>query len=93
MSLRDDVRWVRDAADSMLHGGLPSWPPAWTTREGEHLAMLVADLHARWFGAAMDLAGAQGESKALRAEVDAERSTNERLTAEVEALRARETNR
>lgn len=85
MSTVDDLRWLEEMADTLLHGGLPGRVPL-TTKTGEKLQAHIVALRNKWFAewrTAMRLAG---ENEALRRELDAERSTNERLTAELERL-------
>jgi hypothetical protein len=85
MSLREDVQWLEDAADSMLHGALPVWPRTWTTKTGENLAALIQQLHQkRWdeYGAK---AKAQMDAGRFLRDEQAARETNRILTAQLEA--------
>jgi hypothetical protein len=80
MSLRDDVRWVREAADGLLVGALPGRLPKWSTSEGEQLGWLVLMLWTKYVEAVMARGRLEAENGRLRDDVDGLRATNERLT-------------
>lgn len=80
MSLRDDVRWVCDAADGLLVGWLPPRLPKWTTKEGEKLGWLVLLLWQKFYDASMARGRLEAEVARLKDDVDGLRETNERLT-------------
>lgn len=80
MSLRDDVRWVCDAADGLLVGWLPGRLPKWATKEGEKLGWLVLLLWQKFYDASMARGRLEAEAARLRDDVDGLRTTNERLT-------------
>jgi hypothetical protein len=85
VSLRDDVRWVCDAADGLLIGWLPGRLPKWTTKEGEKLGWLVLLLWQKFYDASMARGRLEAEVARLRDDVDGLRTTNERLTDLLEA--------
>lgn len=89
MTLRDDVRWLRDVVDGMLVGWVFGRPPPWTTKEGEKLSELVQQLYRKWYEKTTRVSVLEAENHQLRNEVDAQRWTNERLTERVEALECR----
>lgn len=70
MSLRDDVRWLREAADGLLVGWLPPRLPKWATSEGEQLGWLVLLLWRKFYDASMERLAAQTEAARLAGEVD-----------------------
>ena len=80
MSLRDDVRWVCDAADGLLIGWLPSRLPKWETKEGEKLGWLVLLLWRMFYDASMARCRLEAEVARLKDDVDGLRETNRRLT-------------
>jgi len=80
MSLRDDVRWVREAADGLLVGWLPGRLPKWSTSEGEQLGWLVLLLWRKFYDASMARTVLEAEVQTLKGDVDGLRATNERLT-------------
>ena len=80
MSLRDDVRWVCDAADGLLIGWLPGRLPKWATKEGEKLGWLVLLLWRKFYEASMARINLEAEVNRLKDDVDGLRTTNERLT-------------
>jgi hypothetical protein len=80
VSLRDDVRWVREAADGLLVGWLPGRLPKWSTSEGEQLGWLVLLLWRKFYDAAMARITLEAEVARLKGDVDGLRETNERLT-------------
>lgn len=80
MSLRDDVRWVREAADGLLVGWLPGRLPKWSTSEGEQLGWLVLLLWQKFYDASMARGRLEAEVARLKDDVDGLRATNERLT-------------
>jgi hypothetical protein len=80
MSLRDDVRWVRDAADGLLVGALPGRLPKWSTSEGEQLGWLVLMLWTKYVETTMARGRLEAEVARLKDDVNGLRDTNERLT-------------
>lgn len=86
MSLRDDVRWVCDAADGFLYGALPGrLPAAWSTREGEKLAWLVLLLWRKYYDASMARIALEAQVRRLEDNLSGLRETNRILTDELEA--------
>jgi len=80
MTLRDDVRWVCDAADGLLVGWLPGRLPKWSTKEGEKLGWLVLLLWQKFYDASMARGRLEAEVARLKDDVDGLRETNQRLT-------------
>jgi hypothetical protein len=80
VSLRDDVRWLREAADGLLVGWLPSRLPKWTTSEGEQLGWLILLLWRKYSDASMARSTLEAENKRLKGDVDGLRETNQHLT-------------
>jgi hypothetical protein len=85
VSLRDDVRWVRDAADGLLIGALPGRLPAWSTKEGEQLAWLVLLLWRKYYDASMAHIALEAQVRRLEDNLSGLRDTNRILTDELEA--------
>jgi len=87
MSLRDDVRWVCEAADGLLIG----WPhgrlPTWSTKEGEKLGWLVLLLWRKFYDASMARIMLEARVRSLEDDVDGLRETNRVLTDLLEAPR------
>jgi hypothetical protein len=86
MSLRDDVRWIEDALDSILLGALPLWPQKWTTVTGQRIAAMVQRLYRQRTEAMLATSAHEGEKARLLAEIDGLRTTNERLTNMLEPV-------
>lgn len=78
LDLRDDLE---------LAGGLPAWrePSTVIGRQAQKLARALRD---RWVKAELAATTVRAEIAKHAAEVDAQRATNERLTAEIDRLRA-----
>jgi hypothetical protein len=85
VSLRDDVRWVRELADGLLVGWWPSRLPPWSTKEGEQLGWLVLLLWRRYYEASMARNTLEARVRALEDDVDGLRETNRVLTDLLEA--------
>ncbi len=85
MTLRDDVRWLREAADGLLVGWLPPRLPKWSTSEGEQLGWLVLLLWRKYYDASMERLAAQTEAARLAGDVDGLREANARLTDVLDA--------
>jgi len=86
MSLRDDVRWVCEAADGLLIGWLPGRLPTWSTKEGEKLGWLVLLLWRKYYDASMARIMLEAQVRQLQDDVDGLRATNERLTNMLEPV-------
>jgi hypothetical protein len=89
VSLRSDLRWIRDALDCRLHGALPTYPPNWHTQTGKWLAGGIEELWRKYYETAMENMTLHAKVAHLTAEVDGLRATNEILTDESEAFRGR----
>jgi len=89
MSLRDDVRWVREAADGLLVGWLPGRLPRWSTTEGEQLGWLVLLLWHKFYDASMARIMLEARVQSLEGDVDGLRETNRILTDLLEACEHR----
>ena len=86
MTLRDDMRWVEDALDSILFGALPVWPSQWHTATGQRIGTMVRRLYEQRTTAMLATTTHQGDMAHMRNEVDGLRTTNEILTTQVETL-------
>lgn len=80
LSLRDDVRWVRELADGLLVGWWPCRLPPWSTKEGESLGWLVLLLWRRYYEASSASIMLEARVRALEDNVDGLRETNRILT-------------
>lgn len=88
MSGADDLRVLRDALDCILTGALPTWR-VMSTDVGQLVQQYVKALYESNVRLKIENATVSRVIAKARAEVDAERATNERLTADVEHWRAR----
>lgn len=85
MTVLRDLSDLRDDLENA--GGLPAWRTPSTTigRQAQALARTLRD---RWVNAELAATTVRSEIAKHAAEVAAQRATNERLTAEIDALRA-----
>ena len=86
MSLRDDVRILRDAADGLVIGWLPGWRYTWSTKEGEKLGWLILILWRKYYESTTARSHLQAKVASLTSDVDGLRTTNEILTTQTETL-------
>lgn len=85
MSTFDDMRELRDDLEMAEAGGLPAWLTT-RTKLGRELQALARKHYARWVQAELQLVTLRADAEKAREATDAERATNERLTADVERL-------
>lgn len=85
MTVFRDISELRDDLESA--GGLPAWRTP-STAIGRQVQTLARALRDRWVKAELAATTVRAEIAKHAAEVDAQRATNERLTAEIERLRA-----
>lgn len=88
MSLRFDVRELRDLADGLLVGWVPSRLPEWTTSEGGALAWFLLAMWRKYYDASVARLNLEARVRILEDNVDGLRETNRILTDEVERTRS-----
>lgn len=87
MSIREDMRWLVDATECMVHGASPTWPREWDTVTGKLLGTYLRVLHQRWVDTTMKNGVQASEIARLKLDIDGLRATNEVLTDMVEGFR------
>lgn len=89
MTLRSDIEWLRDAADMMVFGGLPTWPPAWATTTCAEIAANLRSLHRQYLEASMANSGLRARVAELERQIDGERAQNAIMTEQIERIERR----
>lgn len=85
MTCADDLRVLRDALDCILTGALPTWR-VMSTDTGQNVQQYLKALVEREMRLRIENVTVRATVAKARADVDAERATNERLTADIERL-------
>lgn len=85
MSTYDDLRDLRDALDSIVHGALPRWSKP-TTQVGAEAQRAAIDMYERFVRALLTEGAAKAVADAAKRSEDQQRAHAEALTARCEVV-------
>jgi hypothetical protein len=85
MSTYDDLRDLRDALDSIVHGALPRWSKP-TTQVGAEAQRAAIDMYERFVRALLTEGASKAATDAAKKSEDQHRTHAEALTAQCEAV-------